>query len=503
MTRSHRLPMLSLVQLSFRPSANDLGNRVLRGAGFAFAGVGFRTAVTLGSLSVLARLLSPSDFGEIAMATVVTELAAVFANFGFGSVLIQRLKLARIHLDTMFWASAALGLVLMVTVMLFSFAAQTFFRSPTTGELLRVLSVSLLVDQLAVIPRSTLARLMLFRRDFAVQSVAMLVRAAVAIALAASGAGVWSLVWGALAGVLAQAALYSLAVPYVPRLRFDLGFLRSSWKVNAGYFGSGILFYINSNADIILVGRLLGSTPLGYYQNARSLTDEIRARIAVPLQRVLFPAFATLQNDVGRLQNAVLGSTRMLAAFLVPIGFGISALADELVPVLYGTQWTAMIPVLKIIAASAGIRAATSVASAIYAATNRVLLSMYLNILGAIVIVTLFVAGSHWGLIGIAVAQACVAVIALLMFRVALGLVELRTITLLQIFWAPCLASVTLWGAIALTRPYLESAIESVTLRGAILAVLGVLVYGGTLLSTSRAHARNLRDLLSRVWGRQ
>ena len=109
MAEAHR--KLSFVQRAFRPKPDDLGRSVAQGAALTFLGIGIRTAITFGSMAVLARLLTPADFGHVAMATVVTELAALFANFGFGAILIQRLRISRIQIDTMFWSACVLGVL--------------------------------------------------------------------------------------------------------------------------------------------------------------------------------------------------------------------------------------------------------------------------------------------------------------------------------------------------------------------------------------------------------
>ena len=117
----------SRVQQAYYPTSDNLGRRVVTGAAFTFLGIALRTTITVGSMAVLARLLTPTDFGHIAMATVITELAAVFANFGFGSILIQKSKISRIQIDTMHWSAIALGLILTVLVFVLSFFAELFF----------------------------------------------------------------------------------------------------------------------------------------------------------------------------------------------------------------------------------------------------------------------------------------------------------------------------------------------------------------------------------------
>ncbi len=352
---------LSKVQKSFLTSSDNLGHRVVSGALFTFLGIALRTAITIGSMAVLARLLTPAEFGHLAMATVVTELAAVFANFGFGSILIQKYRISRIQIDTMHWSAIGLGVILTTLVFTLSFFASHFFQDEMVGPLLRVLCLSFILEEITIIPRSLLARRMQFKLDFYIQIGMLLSRASTAIVMALNGFGVWSLAGGALAGLMVQACVYQLLSGYWPRAKFSASFLRTTWRTNGGYFGNGILFYINSNVDFLLVGRTLGASMLGQYQNARSLTDEVRMRMVQPIQRVLFPAFSAIQNDPDRFRDGVLRSGRLLALTFIPMGFGIAAVAPELVKVLYGEQWLPMIPILQVISIATGLGAAASI----------------------------------------------------------------------------------------------------------------------------------------------
>ena len=286
-----------------------------------------------------------------------------------------------------------------------SFVAGHFFDDPMVGTLLRVLCLTFILEELTVVPRSLMARMMMFRADFAVQAMMLFFRAGTAVLMAMNGYGVWSLVGGALAGGIFQTMAYIWIVGFRPRLRFNRRFLTSTWRTNGGYFGNGILFYINANLDIVLVGRLLGATSLGYYQNARSLTDEVRTRMVQPVQRVLFPAFSAIQNEPDRFREGILRSGRLLAVVFMPVGFGIAAVAEELVPLLYGEQWLAMIPILQVIAIGSGIGAAASVGSPIFNATDRLGLSFRLFLALTVIVVITTLIGSHWGLMGIAYAK--------------------------------------------------------------------------------------------------
>lgn len=487
---------MTLVQRAFRPFNSDLGRRVVDSAAFTFLGIAFRTGITLGSMAILARLLTPADFGHVAMATVVTELAALFSNFGFGYILIQRSKIARIQIDTMFWAALGLGVFLTFAVFAMSFFAGRFFDDPLVGSLLRALCVTFILEELAVVPRSLMARMMLFRADFAVQTMMLFFRAGTAVLMAMNGFGVWSLVGGALAGGMFQTAAYTWIVGFRPRLRFNGRFLASTWRTNGGYFGNGILFYINANLDIVLVGRLLGATALGHYQNARSLTDEVRIRMVQPVQRVLFPAFSAIQNEPGRFSEGILRSGRLLALVFMPVGFGIAAVAEELVPLLYGEQWLAMIPVLQVIAIGSGVGAAASVGSPIFNATDRLGLSFRLYLMSTVIAVMVTVIGSHWGLMGIAYAKWVITVVALAFFRVALGLVQLRWRHLFNMIGAPFACALVMFGVVLLARDAVHAEVAALPWRLACLVLLGAAVYGAGTLLTCRSHVADVMLIL-------
>lgn len=469
------------VQKAFHPATYDLSRRVVSGAAFTFMGIAFRTVVTLGSMAVLARLLTPSDFGHIAMATVITELASIFANFGFGSILIQKLRISRIEIDTMHWGAMGLGVALTFFVLGLSFFAEHFFQDDMVGPLLRVLCLNFVLDEFTMAPRALMARRMQFKLDFYIQSGMMIVRSGTAIIMASNGMGVWSLAGGALAGSTLLAFTYPVLTGYWPRFKFSKPFLRSTWRTSGSYFGNGILFYINSSLDLLLVGRILGASMLGQYQNARSLTDEIRSRMVQPLQRVLFPAFSALQNDHDKFSEGILRSARLLALIFIPVGFGVAAVAPELVTVLYGEQWLPMIPILQVISIAVGLSAPATVSTPIFNATNRVTLSFKLYSIQTAVAIAFMLVGSQWGLMGVAWSRLALLPITLMFFLIALRFVKMRFYHLWQIVGTPLFAAGLMWLILAQAREFGKAIITSQSATLAYLIALGVIIY--TLLS--------------------
>lgn len=477
---------------------NDLGYRVVRGAKYTIMGIALRTLITLGSVSILARLLSPADFGYMTMAAVVTDLAALFGNFGFASVLIQKRVITRLQIDTVFWASAVLGLGLTLVILMLSYFATWFFGEPIAGQLMRIMSIAFAIDGLIVVYGALISRLMHFHVDFWIQILSIAFRAIVAIVFAWQGFGVWSLVIGSLAGAVLRLLICVSIIPYWPRLKFHLSYLRSTWKTNSSYFAGGLLFYANTNVDLLLIGRMVGATALGFYQNSRSLTDEVRYRIAVPLQRVLFPAFASLQENTSWLQASVLRSGRLLAAIVFPVGIGIAAISNELVPILYGEKWLAMIPVVKLLGVSTAIKGSTAIATPLFNAANRVGLSLRYNIIGSIIVVLSVVAASPWGIEAVAGAIALSALYALVSYRVGLGLIGLGWSSVWSMLAPPMFASACMWLVIEVARALLAGHLAGWASLVSHIA-LGAIVYPVALVLISPIILGDFKAVLAKI----
>ncbi len=432
---------------SFVLNSAQLGQRTATGASYKIMGIALRTAITIASTAILARLLSPADFGYIAMASVVTEFAALFGAFGFTNVLIQRPVINRLQLDTVFWATLAVGTALSLAVFGLSFISQWVFADAQVAPLLRVMSLAFILNSLSAIPWIVMSRQLQFAAEFWAQLGGAAIRTLAAVVCAIEGLGVWSLVIGGLVGTLCSVIINFIFVPYLPRFRFHLPLLTATWRTSGGYFGSNALYFLNMNLDLLLIGRQLGAVSLGYYQNARSLTDEIRARLAMPIQHVLFPAFSAVQNEQGRFQQLVMRAGRLLAAIVIPVGFGVSANATELVLVLYGEQWRPMIHIMSMFGLSAAVRAATAIASPLFNSNNRVGLALRYNAIGTVLMVGAVLLTIPHGIDAVAIAVAVSSLYPLVSFRAAFGLIGLDTRHMAQVLGPPLVAALVMWLA--------------------------------------------------------
>jgi PST family polysaccharide transporter len=422
------------VRACFRPTADDLEGRVARGAAWMSMLVIARALLTLGSTAVLARLLTPAEYGYAAMAAVVTELAATLCVFGVPAIIIQTPRLRRRDLDSVFWFSAILGVGIVALLIAFSRPIADLFLEPRLAPILCVASSLILFEELSAVHQSIVYRLLLFKYEFACQLAALIVGIATSISLAVAGQGVWSLVWGSVSGRAAHFLLLWYLIPYVPRLRFNVEFIRRNVPAGGSYFGLAALNIVTSRMDTTVVGRALGATELGYYQTAFALPEELRSRISLALQRVFFPAYARLQSDHRAFQEGVLQSLRVLATITMPMGMGLAVLADLIVRTLYGEQWLPVVPLLQVIAIIGITRSLYSLLANIYKAKARPDLDLKIG-LGLVPLLFLaIVFGSQWGTLGVAAG--------VLVFNVVLLASALRALQLIELDPFDALAAV-------------------------------------------------------------
>lgn len=475
-----------IMRACFRPTAEDLSGRVVRGAAWMGAVMVARAVLTLGATAILARLLTPTDYGYVAMAAVVTEVAAMLCVFGLPAIIVQMPHLRRLDLDSGFWLSLTLGVVIVSLLVAASRPIADLFHEPNLTPILWAMSSLILFEEISAIPQSIVYRLLLFRCDFICQLAGLLVGLATSISLAFAGYGVWSLVGGSVAGRGAHCVLIWYLIPYVPRFRFSKDFIRRNWRAGGSYFGLAALNVVSSTTDSATVGRVFGATQLGYYQTGFALPEQLRSSVSLTLQRVLFPAYAMLQTDHAAFQQGVLKSLRLLATVAMPMGIGMAVLADPIVRTLYGEQWLAVVPLLQTLAIVGITRALQALLGNIYKAKGRPDLDFKIGLGLAPMLLLAVLAGSRWGTMGVALGVLLFNVALLCSTYRALELIDLEPIrTLAAVVPATCAAAFMGMGLLGLDALYVAPR-STVLLELVVQVAIGALLFVTALFVISR-----------------
>lgn len=489
-------------QRAFVLQAQGVGGRIVSGASYKLTGTVVRTVITLGSTAILARLLQPSDYGYLAMATIVTELAALFSTAGITDTLVQRRRVTRIQLDTAFWTLLAIGLTLAASVGLVSMAAGTLFGDAAVGPIVLALGLLFPLNALAAVPTVLMNRLMDFKAEFWIGNTSLLLRSLAAVVSALHGLGVWSLVVGAFVGVVVTTVGTFWRLPFKPRLRFSVFYLKSVWRVSSLYLGGGLVIYGNSCVDLLLVGRWWGAAALGLYQNARALGDELRARLAAPLAQTLFPAFSSVQSDGPRMADLFVRSSRVLAVAIMLPGALLSALSAEVVEILYGPRWSGMVPLLSLFALSAAIRGSTALASPLLNAANRPGLVLKQHAIGTVLLIIAAGIALPWGIHAVAAAVCLASLYTLVPFRLAAGVFGLSTGAVMGLLGRPALAAAVSWALVAALRAACEPLALGPLARLLGFGLFGVAIFGPALRVLAPAHWSELATLAKRLMRR-
>jgi PST family polysaccharide transporter len=370
--------------------------------------MGMRTVYQIASLltvAILARLLSPSAYGTMAMAVVLVNLATIVKDFGIPSAIVQRKAIDQRFLSSVFWMVLLFNTTITLTLFAAAPFVAAFFRQPEVEPLLRVLSVIFTINALSSVQYALLARELQTREWATIDTVALVVGYAASIIAALGGAGIWSLVVSRVVCSAVETLLIWTRHPWWPRLTIRREDIRTIAGFGVGFTGSGMLAYLSRNADNIIVGRFLGSTQLGLYQACYTLmTYPIQAVTA--WSGVLFPAFSRLQDETARLQQAVLRAATCAALCFFPMIVGLTVTADLAVRCLLGPQWTGAGDVLRILAPIGLLQSATSVTGQIFVSQGRTDLMLRWGLASAVANVASFVVGLPWGIRGIALAYA-------------------------------------------------------------------------------------------------
>jgi len=387
----------------------ELGTAAAKAVMWNYVSFAAGKVLVLVTMAVLARLLTPEDFGIVGFATLVVAYLAVLKDLGLGAALIQRRQDVEESAETVFVANLVLGAILTAAVALSAPMVAGFFREPLVTPLLRVLSFTFILEALGSVQLVLLRRNMDFRRKLIPDVGRSIVKGVVSVAAAATGFGVWALVWGQLAGVLASVILSWTVLPWHPRLRIHRRLVPSLMRFGAPLIVTDIQYAIWANLDYVVVGRLLGGTALGIYTLAYRLPELLVQSVWRVLAQAVFPFFSSIQDDIDLLRRGFLATIRYTQVVIVPLCFGLFIAAEPAVGALFGDQWSAAVPVLRLMAVFSLIGSIGVNAGDVYKALGRSGVLARLAVLELVALVPALIIGAHHGIVGVAWAHAIVA----------------------------------------------------------------------------------------------
>ncbi len=360
------------------------GVKWLVGTSFLAKGISFTTTI------VLARMLAPAVFGLYSLAFVALDALGLFKSMGFDSALIQRKDNIEKAADTAFFIILLLGAIICFILVLAAPAIGSFLNNKEVTEVIRVLAIVFLINCFGIIPRTLLEKNMQFKRLSMIDISTAFIYSITAIILAISGAGIWSLVVAYMTKTLYQNIMFWVLSKWHPRFQFDKFIAFEMFDFGKFLFLGGLVWFLKMNLDNLLVGKLLGVTALGLYAIAFNIANFSSDYFGAKIQRVLFPAYSKLRDDLTDLKSSSLRVFKHISLFTLPFGIAVFLLGPELLKFFYGEQWLGASDTLKILSWAGIFNALPAGLGVVFLAVGKPKIGFWITVLQVILFFTFF-----------------------------------------------------------------------------------------------------------------
>lgn len=399
---------MSQIQDASRSSADgaDLSRRAVRGASVVYLGQGARLVLQMGSTAVLARILSPTDYGLLAMVMAVVGIGEIFRDFGLSTAAIQADSLDQGQRATLFWLNTGIGAVLTAVAFVGAPLIADGFGYPELVGMTHALAFTFLLNGMAAQYRAHLIRELRFTTTTIRDVISQIAGVVVAIVAALLGAGYWALV----AQQLAQATIGLLILVSATRwLPVRPGPLRSvrpmihyGWNLAA----SQLVSYMNSNVDTLTVSLRFGATPLGLYSRGFQLLMRPLGQLRGPTNNIAVPVLSRLRSEPERARGYVIKGQLIFGYTLVPGMALVFAAATPIVLIFLGGQWGQTGPIVAALACAGSFETLAYVGSWVYQARGFTPQLFRYSLISLGIKIICVIVGSQFGLLGVAIGYA-------------------------------------------------------------------------------------------------
>lgn len=382
--------------------SQDLAQKSVRGGMTTISAQVIQFVLGTTSTVVLARLLTPEDFGLIAMVTVVVGFAAMFKDAGLSMATIQKDSISHEQISTLFWINIIISVFLGMCVLVASPLVAKFYGRPELTTVTAVLSISFIIRGLMIQHQALLRRHMKFATLAVIQITSQIITLVVTIVLALFGWRYWALVGGSISTALSETILTLFLCPWVPgRMKKGTG-IRDMLKFGGHLTGFSFVNYFARNADNILIGRYIGADALGFYSKAYQILMLPIRMLSGPLGAVAIPTLSRLATDYKKLHRYYLHILYMLSLVASPIAAVFYISSKDVINIVLGPNWSPVADVFKLLAIGGIVQPLYSTQSWLHIVSGRADRVFIWGIIGTPIIVSSFLIGLIWGIKGVA-----------------------------------------------------------------------------------------------------
>ncbi len=350
---------------------------------------------------ILARLLTPKDFGIIAIISIFIQISQTFIDSGFSNALIQKKDRSQADFSTVFFFNLAISIGFYIILFLCAPLIAHFFEDDKLISLTRVVGLNLIIGALVSVHKTRLTVQLRFKIQSIISLIASTVSAFVSIFLAYRGWGVWSLVILSLVNIFLQTILIYFFIKWRPSLMFSKKSFKKLFSYSSKLLGASLIHLLYRNIYPIVIGKKFSPIELGYFNRADTFAMYTPSTIGNVISRVAFPIFSRIQDDDNRLRNAYSQYIIFSSLFIFPILIGIIVLAQPLTLIILKAQWLPMVPMLQILCIDWMTEHLCSINLNILYVKGRSDLAFKLEIIKKILAIIIFFISLNWGIIGV------------------------------------------------------------------------------------------------------
>jgi len=451
--------------------------KTIRGLLWSSLEQGGRQGIHVVITIILARLLLPEQFGLIGMLAIFLGVAQSFIDSGFASALIQREKATHVDECSIFYFNILIGILAAGLLCAVAPWIASFYEQPRLTSLTRVLSLKLIISAFGVVQISLLTKRLDFKTQLKIGVIATVLSGAVGVTMAVHGFGVWSLVAQSLGLSLVQTVLLWIFNTWRPGLVFSFTALREMFGFGSRLLVSGLLNRIFEDIHLLVIGKLFAVGDVGLFYQAKRLPQIVTQNVSGPVARVVFPAFATIQDDAVRLKHCMRKAVTVLSFANFPLMIGLAVVARSFVIVLLTDKWLPAVPYIQLMCVVGLLYPLHAINLNLLKAKGRSDLFLRLEVLKRILVVISIAVCYRWGITGLIYGQIVVSLLAYYLNSYYTGKLIRYPMTEQVVDFLPCLAISLVMGCAVYLVQYLPVADHAVVLT--IQVFCGAAVYLG------------------------
>ncbi|WP_318357951.1 MOP flippase family protein [Enterobacter sp.] len=347
----------------------------------------------------LARIIDNHQFGLLTVSLVIIALADTLSDFGIANSIIQRKEISHLELTTLYWLNVGLGLVVCVAMFLLSGLIADALNNPDLESLIKTLSLAFVLIPHGQQFRALMQKELEFRKIGMIETVSVMA----GFSFTVISAWYWPLALTAILGYLVNTTVRTLLFGffgrkiYRPGLHFSLASVNSNLRFGAWLTADSVINYVNTNLSTLVLARILGASVAGGYNLAYNVAVVPPMKLNPIITRVLFPAFAKIQDDMEKLRLNFYKLLSVVGIINFPILLGLMVVANHFVPLVFGEKWNSIIPILQLLCIVGLLRAVGNPVGSLLMAKARVDISFKFNVFKTFLFVPAIIAGGHLG----------------------------------------------------------------------------------------------------------